>query len=104
MAAHSTFARAQGASEADLDAIRAGRHPGDLRLAALVQLTRQLVRKHGQLSDEDVQDFLSAGFSEGQILEVLIGISQANLASLVYRVTGTKLDEGFQPLKWEKSA
>src|SRR6188474_1480366 len=30
MAAHSTFAKAQGAVEADLDAIRAGKQPGDL--------------------------------------------------------------------------
>jgi alkylhydroperoxidase family enzyme len=104
MAIHSTFARGQGSSEADLEAIRAGKNPADSHLAALIQLTRQLVRKHGQLSDEDVRDFVKAGFTEGQILEVLIGITQTTLATLVARVAGTKLDEGFQALKWEKSA
>jgi alkylhydroperoxidase family enzyme len=83
MAAHSSFARAQGASEADIEALRTGKLPADSRIAALVQLTRQLVRKHGQLSDADVRDFLKAGFSEGQILEVLIGITQITLTTLV---------------------
>jgi uncharacterized peroxidase-related enzyme len=100
MAVHSTFAKAQGASDADLDAIRAGKYPDDLHLAALVHFTRQLVRKQGQVSDEDVQDFLRAGFTEAQILEVLIGISQSNLANLVYQLTGTSLDKGFQAQKW----
>jgi uncharacterized peroxidase-related enzyme len=104
MAAHSTFAKAQGASEADLEAIRAGKPPDDLLLAALVHFTRQLVHKQGQVSDADIQDFLRAGFTEAQILEVLIGISQSNMANLIYRLTGASLDEGFQAQKWAQSA
>jgi uncharacterized peroxidase-related enzyme len=100
MAVHSTFAKVHGASELDLNAVRAGKLPADTCLAALVNFTRQVVRKKGQVSNEDIQSFLEAGFSEAQILEVLIGVSQGSLASLVHHMTGAKLDEGFQAQEW----
>lgn len=104
MAAHSTFARAQGASESVLNAVRAGKKPSDLRIAALVNFTHQVVRKRGQVSDEDIQTFLDAGFTQAQIMEVLVGVSQATLASLVHHMAGTPLDEGFQAQAWAASA
>lgn len=104
MAAHSTFAKAQGASEAALEAVRSGKTPSDPRLAALVTFTHQVVRQGGQVSAEALQSFKAAGFTQAQALEVLIGVSQATLASFVHHMAGTPLDEGFQPQQWAKSA
>lgn len=104
VAAHSTFAKAQGASDAVLEAIRAGKTPDDPRLGALVAFTHQVVRRRGQVAPEDVQAFLSAGFEQEQVLQVLIGVSQASLASFVYHMANTPLDEGFEPQKWTKPA
>ncbi len=104
MAAHSTFASAQGASESVLNAIRAGKDPDDARLAALIRFTHQVVGKHGQASTEDIHAFLSAGFTQSQLLEVLIGVTQVTLVSLVHQMAGTPLDAGFQPQMWKASA
>lgn len=100
MAAHSTFASAQGATETVLDAVRAGEEPDNPRIAALVNFTHQVVRKRGAVHSEDIQTFLDAGFTQAQVMEVLIGISQSSLASLVHHMAGTALDAGFQPQKW----
>jgi uncharacterized peroxidase-related enzyme len=102
VAAHSTFAKTQGASDAVLEDIRAGKTPDDPRLSALVTFTHQVVRQRGQVTSEDVQAFLNAGFTQEQVLQVLIGVSQASLASFVYHMASTPLDEGFQPQKWVK--
>jgi uncharacterized peroxidase-related enzyme len=104
MAAHSTFAKAQGASETVLESIRAGKTPSDPHLAALVVFTNQVVRQRGQVSAEVIQGFLKAGFTQPQVLEVLIGVSQGTLASFVHRIAETPLDAGFQPQKWAESA
>jgi uncharacterized peroxidase-related enzyme len=104
MAAHSTFAKAYGAVESVLNAVRAGKEPNDPRLAALTNFTHQVVRKRSEVSAEDIHTFLNAGFTQPQVLEVLIGVSQATLASLVHHMARTPLDEGFQPQAWTPSA
>ena len=104
MAAHSTFAKAHGAAESVLNAVRAGKEPNDPRLAALTNFTHQVVRKRGQVSAEDIRTFLDAGFTQPQLLEVLIGVSQATLASLVHHMARTPLDEGFQSQAWAPAA
>jgi uncharacterized peroxidase-related enzyme len=100
MAAHSTFAKAHGASDSLLNTVRAGKLPDDPRLAALVGITGQIARQHGEVSDDDICAFLEAGFTRAQLLEILIGISQSTLASLVHCTAKTPLDMGFQPQAW----
>ena len=100
MAAHSTFAKAYGASEAVLEAVRAGKSPSDPRIGALVTFTHQVVRGRGQVPADELEAFLKAGFTEAQALDVLIGVSQATLASFVHTMAGTPLDEGFRPQEW----
>jgi uncharacterized peroxidase-related enzyme len=100
MAAHSTAAKRQGASEEVLETVRAGSLPTDPRLAALSRLTHQVVGKRGQVSAEDIRTFLEAGFTQAQLLEVLVGISMTTLASYMYHLAGTPLDAAFLPQAW----
>jgi uncharacterized peroxidase-related enzyme len=100
MAAHSTFAKANGASDSLINTVRAGKLPDDPRLAALVGITGQIARQHGEVSDEDICAFLEAGFTRAQLLELLIGVSQSTLASLVHRTARIPLDAGFEPQAW----
>lgn len=104
VAAHSTFAKVQGAADNVLAAVRAGQTPDDARLAALTTFAQQVVRQKGELSEAQLNAFLSAGFTQTQVLEVLIGVSQVSLVSLVHRMAGTPLDAGFQPQAWTVSA
>jgi uncharacterized peroxidase-related enzyme len=104
MAAHSTAARRHGASEDVLRAVRAGGLPADARLAALSSLTHQLVRKRGQISAEDISAFLEAGFTQSQLLELLIGVSMTTLASYMYHIAQTPPDPAFQAQAWQAPA
>ena len=100
MAAHSTFARVQGAPNEVLWAVRDGKLPNDPRLAALVGFTFEVARNGGLVSDKEIEAFREAGFTQGQVLEVLVGVSQSTLASLVHNMTATPVDTGFLPLEW----
>ena len=104
MAAHSTLAKAQGAIDEVLGAVRSGNLPDDSRLAALVSFTREVACNGGEVSEKDVRHFLDAGFSQTQLLEVLIGVTQSSLASLVHRLGSVPVDEGFQTQAWAAKA
>src|SRR6266540_4899943 len=71
MAAHSTFAAAQGASEEVLEALRSGRELPDARLQALHVFTRKLLRSRGHLDADDVEALRKAGYTTEQALEVI---------------------------------
>ncbi|HEV8164507.1 MAG TPA: carboxymuconolactone decarboxylase family protein, partial [Actinomycetota bacterium] len=69
VAAHSTFAAAQGASAEVLAALRSGRELPDTRLEALHAFTRRLLGNRGHLDADDIQALGTAGYTSEQALE-----------------------------------
>jgi uncharacterized peroxidase-related enzyme len=104
MAAHSTFAKMNGASEDDLNALRAGKSPSDSRLQAISTLARQIIRSKGHLSEQEINAFLNAGFTNAELLEVVVGISMTAIANYAHNIAKTPVDEAFQPQAWAASA
>jgi uncharacterized peroxidase-related enzyme len=104
MAAHSTFAKMNEIPEDDLSMLRAGKSPSTPRLQAVSDLARQVVRSKGHLSAEDIRVFLRAGFTQAQLLEVLVGISMTAIANYTHNIAKTPIDEVFQVQSWSASA
>ena len=104
MAAHSTFAKMNGIQEDDLELLRDGKPPTTPRLRAVSDLARQVVRSKGRLSAEDVRVFLRAGFTQAQLLEILVGISMTAIANYMHNIAKTPIDEVFQIQSWNASA
>jgi uncharacterized peroxidase-related enzyme len=76
------------------DAIRGDRPIRDPRLQALRRFASAMTSQRGWVSDTHVEDFLAAGFSRAQVLEVISGIALATLSSYVNHVAATPLDGG----------
>jgi uncharacterized peroxidase-related enzyme len=104
MAAHSTFAKMNGIPEDDLSLLRVGKSPSSPRLHALCTLARQVVRSKGHLAAEDIQEFLKAGFSQAQLLEVIVVISTTAIANYTHNIAKTPIDEAFQAQSWTASS
>jgi AhpD family alkylhydroperoxidase len=100
MAAHSTFAAMNGIAEDDLTKLRAGQQPSASRLHAISDLAREVVRRKGHLSAEEIRAFLQAGFSRAQLLEVLVGINMATIANYTHNIANTPVDEAFKAQSW----
>ena len=100
MAAHSGLAKMAGISEADLEALRAGRQMADAKLEALAQFTQSVVRDRGHVAEDAVTEFLTAGFTQAHILEVLVGVAMKTISNYTNHLADTPLDEQFQPLAW----
>jgi AhpD family alkylhydroperoxidase len=100
MAAHATFAKMSGISEAALEALRVGRNPADARLGALATYTRHVVTTRGYAAGEATQTFLDAGFTPAQALAVIAVIAFTTIANYAHNLTGCALDPPFQLQVW----
>ena len=70
LAAHTAIGRAVGLSERDLDDARRGRS-ADPQASAALGFARRLADGRGRPSDDDLDLLRGAGFSEGEIVELI---------------------------------
>jgi uncharacterized peroxidase-related enzyme len=99
--AHSFLADAMSGVPAPVtDAIRDGTPIPDKRLAVLHDFTRRLVQTRGLPTREDVQGFLAAGYSERQILEIVLAIAVKTLSNYANHLFHTPLDDLFAGRAW----
>jgi AhpD family alkylhydroperoxidase len=101
MAAHSTFAAAQGASAEVLAALRSGRELPDARLAALHAFTRRLLRNRGHLDAGEVEALGKAGYTTEQALEVIAQAACTSMANWAANLADPPVDKSFQPQRWD---
>ena len=100
-AIHSMVAKMYGVSENIIEALRTNMPISDLKLQALREFTVNMVDKRGWATEQEVNDFLSAGYTRAQILELTVGIAQKTISNYVNHVAGTPLDEAVKPFAWQ---
>jgi uncharacterized peroxidase-related enzyme len=100
-AAHSTFATSLRAAP---DALAAARDEGtaeDPRLHALVTFTRAVVRRRGHVGDDALTDFLVAGFTPAQALEVAANVGLKTISNFIDGFAHVPLDAAFAAQRWD---
>ena len=100
MAAHSGIAKMAGMSDVNLSALRDGDALDQARLEALASFASAVVTKRGRVSQMDQAAFLAAGFSQPQILEVLVGVTMKTLSNYTNHIAETPLDAQFESFEW----
>lgn len=100
VAFHSALALQQGIDTADVDAIRAGRLPGDPMFAALSGLARALIETRGHLAQQQVERFLEAGFDRAHLLEVIAIVAASTITNYAATITNPPLEQVFTPYAW----
>ena len=102
MAAHSGLAKMIGMAANDLQALREGKQLSDPKLQALRQFTQQMIQSRGWVDDSEIEEFLAAGYSQRQVLEVILGIAIKIMHNYTNHIAKTPLDKPFQPYVWTK--
>jgi AhpD family alkylhydroperoxidase len=100
--AHTGLAKLDAVPDDVIEALRNGTPIADPRLEALRRFTVQVVQKHGWVTDEDVQAFLDAGYTQQQILEVILGLAHKIISNYTNHVARTPVDAVFKKFAWEK--
>ena len=100
VAFHTALALKRGIDPADVLAIREGRLPKDGKLAALSALARTMIEKRGRLDDQDVDQFIAAGFGKDHALEVIAIVAASTITNYTGSLTKTPLEAMFQAHAW----
>lgn len=101
MAAHSWVAQnVSKVPPAVIEAIRTGKPIGDPRLAALKRFTGSMVQKRGNPTHQDAQQFLEAGFTEANILEIILAVAVKTLSNYSNHIFHTPVDDAFAACAW----
>lgn len=101
VAGHTAFAADAGLKDAHVRAMRDGRDPDDDRLGALARFARKLTTERGRNCAKECTDFLMAGYSPDQALEVIIGVANKTLSNMTANLLELPLDENFAPYAWD---
>jgi AhpD family alkylhydroperoxidase len=83
-------------------ALREGRSLPDSKLEALRVFTLETVRTHAHVSSETWERFASAGFTEQNALDVVLGVGVYLLSTYTNIATRSELDAPFAAFAWTK--
>lgn len=100
MAGHSMLASMSGLGDASLAALRDGAQLPDERLEALRVFTTTVLDARGSVDEADIEKFLAAGFDEGDVLAVPLGIGFKMLSNLTHHLRSVPVDEPMAPFAW----
>jgi uncharacterized peroxidase-related enzyme len=97
VAGHTKLARKKLAMpEEVIQALRSTNALGDPKLNALAQFTLAVIEHKGQVHDDELQEFLGAGYSQANALEVVLGVSLATLCNYANNLAKTPINPELQ--------
>jgi alkylhydroperoxidase family enzyme len=102
--AHTAIAKMMKVDDAITDALRNETPLPTAKLEALRTFTLNVIRHRGFVSDADTQAFLDAGFTQTNILEVILGTAQKLMSNYTNHFAKTPIDPAFQKFAWERAA
>lgn len=100
--AHTAIAHSMSVDPALTEALRNDDAMPTAKLQALKDFTLSVVRKRGNVSEEDLNAFYLAGYAQKQVLEVILGLSQKVISNYVNHVAHTSVDSVFEKFAWSK--
>jgi len=103
MAAHSFIADEMSKVPIEItDAIREGKRISNPKLAALSKLTRSITVHRGIISQNELANFLKAGYNETHVLGIITGVAVKTLSNYSNHVTHPEVDTPFTSRVWNK--
>ncbi|HXI38730.1 MAG TPA: peroxidase-related enzyme [Bryobacteraceae bacterium] len=103
VAAHTLLGKGAGLSADEIQANRRA-DSADQKAAAGLEFARRLVNRRGAVSDDDVASVRSAGYRDGEIVEIVAHVALNTLTNYLNLVAQTEVDFPKVPLALEKSA
>ena len=101
VAVHSTLADSMSKVPKEItDAIRNDEKLPNEKYSALVNLTRAMVVSRGQPSREDIENFLSVGYSQLHILDIIHAIAIKTISNYSNHLFNTPVDKIFEGREW----
>lgn len=91
LSAHTAIGQMVGLSSADIEAARLGTAT-DPRIAAGLAFARELVARRGEVSDEGFNRIRRAGYSDGEVVEIIANVGLTIFTNYFNHVAQTEVD------------
>lgn len=102
--AHTAIANMMKVDPALTEALRSQQAMPTEKLQALQDMTLNIVRQRGVVSEEKIAAFYAAGYEQRQLLDIILGVSQKVISNYVNHIAQTPVDKPFEKLAWQKNS
>jgi uncharacterized peroxidase-related enzyme len=92
LSAHTAIAKLNGFNDGQILEIRRVNISFDSKLNALGNLVHEAVSNKGEISDETKEKFFNEGFTEGNLIDVIIAIGDKTITNYLYAATKIPVD------------
>jgi AhpD family alkylhydroperoxidase len=93
LSAHTAIGRKHGLSQAELDAARSA-ESSDPKASAALKLAHRVLSDRGHIDDADIAAARAAGFTDGQVVEVVANVALTVFTNYLNNVSKTHNDFG----------
>ncbi|MCM5664169.1 carboxymuconolactone decarboxylase family protein [Galbibacter mesophilus] len=90
--AHTAIGKMNGFSEDEILEIRKGSASFDAKLDALAKFTAEVVKNRAQVSAEVKEAFFNAGYSEANLIDVIVLVGDKIISNYIHNLAGFEID------------
>ncbi|MEH0665895.1 carboxymuconolactone decarboxylase family protein [Vibrio scophthalmi] len=94
--AHSAIAASMKVDQEIVDALVNQTPLANQKLETLRETTLQMVRQRGVIDDTQIEQFFAAGYSQQQLLEIVLGLAQKVMSNYTNHLADTPIDAPFK--------
>ena len=95
--AHTAIAKSMKISDDVINALKTGSALPSEELNVLRDTTLAMVRQRGVINEAELDKFYTAGFTQQNLLEIIVGLAQKVMSNYTNHLAKTPLDEQFKP-------
>ncbi len=92
LSAHTVLGKMNGFSDDEILEIRSGSASFDARLDGLVRFAKEVASHNGQISESSRTDFFESGWSEADLVEVVVSIGEKTISNYLHNITQIDID------------
>lgn len=100
MAAHTSISQMAGVKADVIEALRNDTPIADSKLEALRTFAEVINKSRGWPTEAQVNAFLEAGYTQQNVLEVILGTSLKVMSNYTNHIAETTVDDAFAPNAW----
>lgn len=90
--AHTVLGKMNGFSDEQIIEIRKGSAAFDSKIDALAKFTKAVVESKGKINQEVKDHFFAAGYTEANLIDVIIVVGDKIISNYIHNLTGFEID------------
>ena len=92
LSAHTAIAKMNGFTDDQVLELRGGSASFDTKLDALVKVTKSITENKGHADEALLEAFYAAGYTQGNLIDVVIAVGDKTITNYVYALTEVPVD------------